>query len=440
MRDQKDRITIAGYFGPAAPYQGRTGENDIYVSEGTIKDTVYQKIQDLGIDLITYSVSNFDSVDETECSILEQLEYCDKYHLSMLVHNPNLLESMEDERQWKKRRRSYEKFASFAGVFIADEPETDVYFDLDTVRRIYPNHVKKKVMKDYIHASRRLNESQGCIGYINLLPYKSIYGTQTQFRMYLEEYCHDMGGKILSFDYYPFYDGSTNEYFLNLDMVRAVAEKYDMPFWSHVQAGDNFNDNAIALSTCNNCPTQAQMNWNVHTSLAFGAKGIQYFPLLQPYHFALATDGKLDAERNGLIGICENPTKWYAYARKINQFIKKIEAILSKAKNEGVIVCGNAREDVYGCECIRNTYQSVRKLSSSNLAGSLAGCFSYEGKTVLYLVNHDVKEEADLTIDLAQSHLWQIIRQDKEEEVTGNTFCLRMAAGEAVLILLNNRV
>lgn len=96
--------------------------------------------------------------------------------------------------------------------------------------------------------------------------------------------------KLLSFDSYPFFEkkvssGGVTPYLKSLGTISKVAREDGYPFWSCIQAGTDFRDDGSDGATSGYL-TQEQTLWNVNTSLAFGAKGIVYFPLIQPTYFA----------------------------------------------------------------------------------------------------------------------------------------------------------
>ena len=57
--------------------------------------------------------------------------------------------------------------------------------------------------------------------------------------------------------------------------------------------------------------TEAQMQWNVNMNLAFGAKGIQYFPMIQPN-----PETYPQFAGNALIDVSGKKTVWYDYAKE----------------------------------------------------------------------------------------------------------------------------
>ena len=432
------KMPIAGFFGPSSSYKGIKADGEEYVAASTINEEIYRQIADAGINLITYGLDDYSGSLGNRESVIRQLELCEKYGISMLVQDSELLRLAKEGKNLEDRLALYRQYASFAGIFITDEPESKDYFDLETVRKTWPDHKKKKLLADFIQVSQRLNELPGIIGYINLLPYKEVYGEISHYQKYLEEYCSKLHGKMLSFDEYPFYDGNARELVLNLDMHCIAARKYNLPFWSHIQAGSHFNDGAQELTTVNDSPTEAQMDWNINVCLAFGTKGIQYFTLLQPYYYALAPEGKLDAERNGLIGMNGVPTKWYDYAKKMNQYIGKIDRFLMNAKNEGVLVSGQASIDTEGCQSICSTYREVSSVESSSLAGAMTGCFDYQGRTMLYVVNYDTTSSATVTVSFVNEQEYVATDSEGTRTGKGRHFTTNMCAGEAILVLLGS--
>ena len=106
------------------------------------------------------------------------------------------------------------------------------------------------------------------------------------------------------------------EYFYNLSTYRANANEAGIPLWVFIQAGSQWNDaNDRFDSVTPYYPNEKQFDWNINTSLAYGAKGIQYFPLIQPSWFAYAESTDFDFERNGIIGAWGNKTQWFYYAK-----------------------------------------------------------------------------------------------------------------------------
>ena len=83
-----------------------------------------------------------------------------------------------------------------------------------------------------------------------------------------------------------------------------------------LQAGGQWNDAGAWIDSVAPYPSEGEMLFDVNISLAYGAKAIQYFPLIQPQYYANQTGGTYDFEnRNALIGADGNLTRWYYYAQ-----------------------------------------------------------------------------------------------------------------------------
>ena len=165
------------------------------------------------------------------------------------------------------------------------------------------------------------------------------------YERYVAEFCETLRPKVLMWDNYPF---SSTEgldvYFYNMNLMREYAKRYDIPFWAFIQAGAQWNDEKKHFeSETPYFPSKEQFDWNVNTSLAFGAKGIQYFPLIQPEHFAFAGTEEVpewDFNRNGIIGANGQLNSWYYYAQEINAHIRVIDEVLMNSVHQGIIVTG----------------------------------------------------------------------------------------------------
>jgi len=147
----------------------------------------------------------------------------------------------------------------FYGYYIIDEPSADSFPELGK-------------LVAYLH-----EHDPGRLGYINLLP---IYANNKQlgvqgdvvaaYKEYLRQYIEIVKPDLLSYDHYSFgINGDTNQYFLNLSLIRQAALDAHIPFMSIVQAC-RFSENVRT-------PNADELRWLNYTSLAYGSQGISYF-------------------------------------------------------------------------------------------------------------------------------------------------------------------
>ncbi|WP_255951923.1 hypothetical protein [Streptomyces odontomachi] len=137
----------------------------------------------------------------------------------------------------------------------------------------------------------------GLLPYVNLLP--------STDPAYYQGFVDVVKPSLISFDRYPLLSEGREdaEYFLNWSVVRKAALSADLPAWTFIQT--------LAFNN-HRTPTAAELLWQVNVSLAYGAKGIQYFTYWTPE--AARGEGFQPA----LITVDGARTKRYDAARAIN--------------------------------------------------------------------------------------------------------------------------
>jgi hypothetical protein len=122
------------------------------------------------------------------------------------------------------------------------------------------------------------------LAYINLFPtYASNeqLGTKgdpvTAYREHLRQYVETVKPGLISYDHYQFsVKGDTQDYFLNLAMIRHAAQDAGLPFLNIVQAATWTESMRV--------PTGDEMRYLNYTTLAYGAQGISYYVYCCPGH------------------------------------------------------------------------------------------------------------------------------------------------------------
>ena len=422
----QDVMPITGYVGP---YQ-HAYSVDGNVFPNYITDEYYKMISEVGINLI---VSSFTDYADAPKAIEKCLELAGKYGVGMFVTDRNVTRKTEQDEitveEVAKEIVNYSDYDAFCGMYMVDEPQATYYSMGDGSRLIG----KYEQLADVLHNKLDI------LTYCNAFPINDLGRNRESYERYIKEYCDVLQPKVLCWDYYPFDEyrkGQMKVYFYNMDLIRRTAEERNIPFWAYIQAGAQWNDSWEELpSKTPYWPNEFQFNWNVNTSLAFGAQGIQYFPLLQPYQFTLAEDGKWDFERNGIIGAAGNKTQWYYYAQEINKHIGAIDEVLMNSVNKGVIVSGEqAKADMSltTCEIKDGTFNQLKSVTGD----AMVGCFNYQGKTALYVVNYSMEHAQKITLTFDGSQNVKMIQNAEESYVKGKALTLDMAAGEGILLVL----
>ena len=219
-------------------------------------------------------------------------------------------------------------------------------------------------------------------------------------------------------------------------MIRGYALEAKIPFWTLIQAGNQWADGRQAFdAVAPGLPNEAQFNWNINSALALGAQGIVYFPLVQPYYYIYAVSQEFDFERNGLFGAWGNKNRWYYYAQNIKDHIGAIDEILMNSVNKGMIVSGTtATKETKRLTCILED-GSFNQLKSVE-GEALVGCFNYNGKTALYVVNYSDECAQNVTLHFNGSQNLDVIQKAETSYVNAKNLTLKMTAGEGVLIVV----
>lgn len=291
------------------------------------------------------------------------------------------------------------------GFDIKDEPSAREFPMLknvsDQVAVLYPGHLR----------------------FINLLPN---YANPAQYNAsdyveYVDTFVREVQPDVLCMDHYPFFELADDQscesragYRANLGVLRAAALKAQIPFWNFFSSMP-FGGHSD--------PTEAQLAWQIFTSLAFGAKGVLYFcywsPAGQGATFVrgggvIYPQGTLNRTSGPPGDISLHSAKLYrrgahyGHARKINSIVKNWGRYLLRATSTGVyrLFPGKAAPKPSSCNsgdqppssldgsCVLNNVTDL-EVSSAKWTpklgeGVLIGQFSLDdGRTALLLQNQN---------------------------------------------------
>ncbi len=442
----KDVMPIGGFYGPYAS----GGSIDGYKFPQLIDEKYYKLISEAGLNMIVYSA------DYNKSNVRRSLELGGKYGIGQFA-NCSLVdvisgrldktkgETLDDayhkgdplpftEQDLYNEIKDLLEFDSLLGIRGADEP---FWYQLDGLAEV------SKMITDIGYGDTRM--------YVNALGYGGgdlTYGgweeniTQEQ---YFEKLFTDVKLPFLSATGYFYTQKDTPDkdlsiMFPTLSSIRSLANKYGVPMWRMLQAGGQWNDEAVEKESVDYYPNEGELLFDVNIALCYGCKAIQYFPLISPLHFAYAPDGTYDFNRNGLISAAGSINEWYYYAQKANKQIAAIDHVLMNSANAGMIVHGaNANElartaDEGRDELIRDG--KFRQLTSVSGDDCFVGCFDYLGGTALYVVNYSRKSKANVTLNFDKTYGYEVIQRAVSAEVAAKNLPLTLEAGEGVLVVL----
>ena len=173
--------------------------------------------------------------------------------------------------------------------------------------------------------------------YVNIWPSyasPSALGTKT-YQKYLEIYFRDVAPPLLCFDHYPLLSRNriTSDYFYNWAVIRRFSLNFGVPSWVFIQSM-GFDGSGLGLAK-RRPPDENEIFWQINVSLAYGAKGIQYFTYWTPDNSPQIKFGDALVAKDG------THTPRYEYATNANEYLKVMGRELLPLTSESVV---HARE------------------------------------------------------------------------------------------------
>ncbi len=210
---------------------------------------------------------------------------------------------------------------ALAGLNLYDEPGSSLFRILGVARQVMQNRAPRE------------------LPYVNVWPSyasPSALGTAT-YEGYLDRYMRTVHPPLLCFDHYPLLSGGgiTHDYFYNWATIRKFSLMFGVPSWVFIQSVGF--DSRMSGFQDRRTPNEAEIRWQVNASLAYGAKGIQYFTYWTPM---TARDAPI---RFGpaLVSAGGQLTPLYYYARRVNAYLRVMGKALLPLVSESVV---HARE------------------------------------------------------------------------------------------------
>ncbi len=301
---------------------------------------------------------------------------------------------------------AYASHPALLGYYIADEPGSGSFPMLGAITQTLlkkdPNHLP----------------------YINLLP-SYAFGNPRSYERYIADYLKTVKPAMLSWDHYwqMFEGGDDRYYWENLEIVRRNCLKAKVPY----------NQIIVSLKHMGyrEC-SEADLRWQVWTSIAYGSRGIQYFTYCH-------VPGMAWGDAPGLLTKdMKRDVKWY-YAQKINRRIGKLGPTLVKLTSTGVYCT-----DPLPIGTIPLLPEAPVKKADGG--AMVIGCFQdAAGKVYILPVNRSLHDKitAKLTLDekfLSASEISQETGEPLQAvSVSQKTLDVSLEAGEGRLYLLNRK-
>jgi len=211
----------------------------------------------------------------------------------------------------------------------------------------------------------------GRLTFINLLPNYANAGQlgAQSYKEYVKQFLDVVEPDVLCMDHYPMmtpdHDGR-ERYCDNLRVFRRLALQKGIPFWNFFNTmpyGPQFD------------PTEAQLRWQVYTSLAYGAKGVLYFCYWTPRGGEFPKGGAILTPEG-------EKTRHYDQAQRINAALKNLGPTLMQLTSEEVVRV--ARGDDPTTTLVNTPIRSITP------GDYLVGVFRHaDGRRAVLLNNYD---------------------------------------------------
>jgi len=310
----------------------------------------------------------------------EQIRVCEAAGLKVLVDAPAPAPGTHPAKSLPEGPACW-------GYSLADEPATTAFADLAT------------------RVTALREQRPGRLGYINLFPNYAgpTQMAATSYEEYVKQFLKTVKPDVLSMDHYPQMrpgDDSRAEYLKNLEVMRRHSVAAGIPFWNFFHSmpfGDRID------------PTEAQIRWMIHASIAHGAKGVMWFCYWTP---GQGNGGTGEFPKGGALLTAEGRrTRHYDEARRINDGLEHWGPVLMRLTGRGVTRHSTGNPDR---PLARTGIRSLQRVGSDPDAAFLIGTLDHaDGRRAVLLVNHSTAYTAWPTVVFdTEGEVREVSRED----------------------------
>lgn len=379
-----------------------------------ITDEQYSRAAECGMDYLFTQYENPSVYGEEIVS--RALERAERNGVGLFVGDYRLFDADRDRTE--NILSFYRKYSSFAGVNLYDEPGISLFEKLENTREkinsVFPE----------------------CTCFVNLLPsyaYSTILkgtyregdsdvATAEEYADYVNRFVSIYNPEVLSYDFYPFraeygkYDGN---FFRQAYEIYRASKRAGVPYWTFVQI-TSWNPEIRET-------TDEEIEWQVHCSVALGAKGIMYFTYWLPFSSEAERYSGAIVERDGRNG------RSFPVVKKLNSFLHSLNGPLAGAEYLGVICSGMLAEHIP--EGYRVSFpDGVNAERDDRL---LIGRFRKGKEDILYVVNASLTDDVGTEIGFAEDREISVFSPEGGRRVvSGRVLSLRLAKCSAVLAVV----
>lgn len=388
---EKDVMPIIGYVGMPSANAGDAGnqaQNPSFITR-----TNFQRYVDAGFNVLSglYEREPFSTSE-----VHRALKLADEVGLAYFVNDTTfrcetfggtVQTASEDDFRAAMQEAWYIDEPAFAGIAVKDEPSAQDFDGMASVNKVLQELTDGKMIYTNLFPSNVESERL----YLDN-PSESVWDNYVQ---YAYDFVKKIKPDVIAYDHYVFMninstlenirgtsdpvdqvagDLNLQSYIRTLSLYRTIGLEFNIPFWVSVTSFNHRHQTQL---------TEKQIAWLVNSSLAYGAKGIQYYTYW-PTIDGSTMDSWANPSKAGLVTANGTPHDTYYQIKAINENIQAVDQVLMKSTNKGVIQYGKqvlplvAEDTLYG-------YGLLSDIEGGDI---FVGCFDCEGNDVYYIVNN----------------------------------------------------
>lgn len=373
-------------------------------------------------------VNGFEYFENDEGGIRQALTFAGNSGLKFLVADRTVTNAINDYATTKNPQQieaamdaieSYYDYPAYAGQLLIDEPGRSKF---DTV-------------KAFIDAYK--DNYPGKQWHVNMFPSYAEGGAGVPYEQYVSDWLELVQPNYYSYDSYPLLVPDVNnpftryeieDYYYNLDILRAKTAERRIPLWSFIQTlGISGTPGVPDKRT----PSREDIRWQVFTNLAFGVKGIQYFCYWTPGNGSESfTDALIDQQGQ--------KTERYDYVKELNGEILSFGEQLLQCDSKGIIL--NAKKpDEDRFQLYEESLPSFGEVKGVSGDDALIGCFynPYTGENSILIAPTTPRDEISVTLQLSDVRSVTSYRNGvcQELQVSGDTLTVTIGRGDAAYLV-----
>lgn len=411
---------------PVMGYVAMPCENAV---SGTVNPTYltkthFENYKNAGFNVLT---GLYERIPFNTPEVMRAIDMAEETGLVYFVSDTAYLSGEADIEQYAEllRSSSYINSAAFGGLVLDDEPPATAYEGMYKVNRALES------------------VAPGKISHVTLFPFGApdawlgvddVEGDSwTKYTAYATRYVEITHPFMLSYDYYNFFTPDEtlesigmSDKVVNLikcmSLYRSLALQHNIPLWLCI---NSFNHSSGTQMT------QKMIDWSVNLSLAYGAKGIQYYTYWSGVE---GYEGQLENPNySGMVTIGGNPHNTYYKVQKANRQIAAVDELLMKCRSKGIIQYGEQLLSIPNSDKLYG-FKELRLISGGNC---IVGCFEKDnGNSVFYILNNSINAgEQTFNVSLNKISNVRMVNRNMDTSLEDvGSVGVNLAGGEAVAI------